>query len=167
MAKVGQQVAVSYVGRFDDGEVFDSTESHGGELLEFIVGDGKVIAGFDAAVREMDLGETRTVAIEPKDAYGEYDSNLLKSFRRSELGELADQLADLVGQSVYLQNNDGVQEVTVVAANENELTLDFNHRMSGKRLNFEITLERVSGDVMMRTRPAAQPEMPSKSGETE
>ncbi len=167
MAKEGQQVAVSYVGRFDDGEIFDSTESHGGELLEFVVGDGKIIAGFDAAVREMELGETRTVAIEPKDAYGEYDSKLLKSFKRSELGEWADQLANHVGQSVYLQNKDDFQEVTVVAANDDEVTLDFNHRMAGKRLNFEITLERVSDEVTMRTRPIAQPEMPPKPGETE
>ncbi len=167
MAKEGQQVVVSYVGRFDDGEIFDSTESHGGELLEFTVGDGKIIAGFDAAVREMELGETRTVAIEPKDAYGEYDSNLLKGFKRSELGELADQLADNVGQTVYLQSNNGVQEVTVVAANEDEVTVDFNHRMAGKRLNFEITLEKVGDDVATHAHSAVQPELSHKPGETE
>lgn len=167
MAEVGQQVAVSYVGRFDDGEVFDSTESHGGELLTFVVGDGQIIAGFDAAVREMEVGETRTVSIEPKDAYGEYDANLLKSFARSELGEWADQLADHVGQSVYLQDKDNFQEVTVVSADESTVTLDFNHRMAGKRLNFEITLESVSDEVTTRTRPVEKPAEPPKPGEVE
>ena len=164
MAEVGQQVAVSYVGRFDDGEIFDTTESHG-EPLTFVVGDGQIIHGFDAAVREMEVGETRIVSIEPKDAYGEYDSKLLKSFDRSELGEWADQLAEHVGQAVYLQDKDDFQEVTVVAVSDDSITLDFNHRMAGKRLNFEITLESVTDEVTQRTRPVEKPAAPAKPGE--
>ncbi len=140
MAEVGQHVAVSYVGRFDDGEVFDSTESHGGEPLEFVVGDGRMISGFDNAVRGMKVGETCTVALEPKDAYGEHNPMLVKDFKRADLGELADQLAGLVGQSVYLQGPEGAQEATVKAADDESITLDFNSRMAGKRLHFEITL---------------------------
>lgn len=140
MAEVGQRVKVSYVGSFDDGEVFDSTESHGGEPLEFVVGDGRMIAGFDKAVRGMKVGETCTVALEPADAYGELNPDLVRTFKRTELGQLADQLAPLVGQSVVLQGPEGMQEVTVKAADDETITIDFNSRMAGKRLHFEITL---------------------------
>ncbi len=140
MAEVGQKVAVSYVGTFDDGEVFDSTESHGGEPLEFVVGDGRMISGFDKAVRGMKVGETCTVALEPADAYGEHNPQLVRDFKRKDLGELGEQLAGLVGQSVMLQGPEGMQEVTVKAADADSVTLDFNSRMAGKRLHFEITL---------------------------
>lgn len=143
MAQEGQRVAVSYVGKFDDGEVFDSTESHGGDLLEFVVGSGQVIPGFDAAVRDLEVGETKTVVIEPKDGYGEYDETKVQVVPMSEAGQLGQQLKDSVGEYVMLQDRmGGIREVKVVTADEN-LTLDFNPRMAGKRLNFDITLERV------------------------
>lgn len=144
MAKEGQKVAVSYVGKFDDGEVFDSTESHGGDLLEFVVGSGQVIPGFDAAVRDLEVGESKSVSIEPADAYGEYNDALLQTIPMAEAGELGQQLKDAVGNYVYLQDNMGnIQEVKVVSVDDDALTLDFNPRMAGKRLNFDIKLERV------------------------
>ncbi|MEI3377737.1 MAG: FKBP-type peptidyl-prolyl cis-trans isomerase [Coriobacteriales bacterium] len=144
MAADGQKVSVSYVGRYDDGEVFDSTQAHGGDPLTFIVGAGQVIPGFDAAVRDLAPGETTTVAIEPKDAYGEYNETLLRSFGPGELGALEEQLKGSAGDYVYLQDGRGnVQEVKVVSVGDDGITLDFNHRMAGKRLNFDITLESV------------------------
>ena len=147
MASEGQRVSVSYVGSFDDGEVFDSTASHGGTPLVFVVGDGKVIPGFDLAVRDMEVGQTKSVAIEPKDAYGEYDEKLVQTISRDEAGQLGDQLKDCVGQYVALQDGMGrIQEVKVVSADDDAIVLDFNGRMAGKRLNFEITLESVDGE---------------------
>lgn len=144
MAQEGQKVSVSYVGRYDDGEVFDSTEKHGGELLSFVVGDGKIIPGFDAAVRDLEVGETQTVAIEPKDAYGEYNDSLVQVIPIAEIGGLGSEMQGRVGQYVRLQDNMGnVQEVKIVAADDTNVTLDFNHPMAGKKLNFEITLESV------------------------
>lgn len=144
MAQDGQKVYVSYVGKFDDGEVFDSTESHGGQPLEFVVGSGQVIPGFDDAVRDLEVGETKTVAIEPKDGYGEYDEKLLKTIPMEEAGQLGQQLKGAVGDYVVLQDGFGrMQEVKVVAVDDDAIQLDFNNRMAGKRLNFEITLEKV------------------------
>lgn len=145
MAKDGQRVKVSYVGRFDDGEVFDSTESHGGAPLEFVVGSGQVIPGFDDAVRDLEIGETKTVAIEPADGYGEYNESLLQTIPTAEAGMLGQQLQGKAGDYVMLQDDRGnIQEVKVVAADPENITLDFNHRMAGKRLNFDITLDSVS-----------------------
>lgn len=147
MAQDGQKVAVSYVGRYDDGEVFDSTMSHGGDFLEFTVGAGQVIPGFDAAVRDMEVGQTKTVAIEPADAYGEYNETMIQTIPTAQAGELGQQLQGQAGEYVYLQDQMGnVQEVRVVSADADNITLDFNHRMAGKRLNFEITLEKVDGE---------------------
>lgn len=145
MAKDGQKVKVSYVGKFDDGEVFDSTEQHGGAPLEFVVGSGQVIAGFDSAVRDLEVGETKMVAIEPADGYGEYNDSLLQTIPTDQAGPLGQQLQGMEGQYVMLQDNMGnIQEVKVVSADPENITLDFNNRMAGKRLNFEITLESVS-----------------------
>ena len=79
MANKGQQVKIKYTGTFDDGTVFDATDMHDGEPLEFTAGVGQVIPGFDAAVLDMEVGEKRDVLIEAVDGYGEYNPELLQS----------------------------------------------------------------------------------------
>ena len=166
MAKEGQQVSVTYIGTFDDGTVFDSTESHGGDPLDFIVGSGDIIAGFDQAVREMEVGDTRKVSIEPADAYGEYDPSLLQTEDIANVPD-GDQLAQNVGRTVYLQDRGEFIAATVVSAQDGKITVDFNHPMAGKRLNFEITLVDVSDDpVYPHGKPIPAPAMPPKPGET-
>ena len=69
--KLGNKVKVEYEGRFEDGEVFDSTERHGGEPLEFVVGSGMLVSGFEKAVDGMAEGEEKEVTLKPEEAYGE------------------------------------------------------------------------------------------------
>ena len=71
--EIGDLVSVNYVGRFESGEVFDSSE--GGAPLQFTVGQGEVIKGFEKAVIDMKAGEIKTVTIPPEDGYGEYVQN--------------------------------------------------------------------------------------------
>ena len=142
MAKQGDQVSVTYVGTFDDGTVFDSSEKHGGDPLTFIVGGGQIIAGFDAAVRDMEVGEVKDVAIEPADAYGEYDPELLQTERIEDVPDGAE-LAKHVGQTLYFQNGGEFIQAHIVSAEDGNITVDFNHPMAGKRLNFQITLVEV------------------------
>ena len=164
MAQPGQQVKVTYVGTFDDGTIFDSTESHD-EPLKFVVGSRDIIAGFDAAVREMEIGDTKMVTIEPKDAYGDYDPSALQTYEISELPN-GDELAKNVGRTLYFQDKSEVYPATIVSAEGGNITIDYNHPMAGKRLNFEITLVEVSDEPdFPYAKPVPEPEMPPKPGE--
>ncbi len=139
MAKQGDQVSVTYVGTFDDGTVFDSSEQHGGEPLTFVVGSGQIILGFDAAVLDMEIGDVKDVTIEPADAYGEYNPELLQTERIEDVPDGAE-LAKHVGQTLYFQNGGEFIQAHIVSAEDGNITVDFNHPMAGKRLNFQITL---------------------------
>lgn len=134
-AAVGDRVQVHYTGSLDDGSVFDSSE--GREPLSFVIGDGTMISGFDAAVRGMEVGETKTFTIPAAEAYGEYREDLVVVLPRDELEE------DLeVGERVSLQNVTSGETIsfTVVEISDTEVTLDANHPLVGQDLTFEIEL---------------------------
>ena len=130
VAGEGDQVAVHYTGTLDSGEEFDS--SRGSEPLSFVVGDGRMIAGFDAAVRGMSVGESRTVRMEPAEAYGERRDELVLTFPISQLPEGVGE-----GGSVLFTN--GGQGVILEVTGET-FTVDANHRLAGQALTFEIEL---------------------------
>ncbi len=132
----GQTVAVHYTGTLNDGEVFDSSE--GRQPLEFVVGSGQVIEGFDKAVREMNVGETKMVHIPVDEAYGQRNQEALISVPRSEFP------ADVEpepGIELHVSDDEGhVIPVVVASANEEHVILDANHPLAGHSLNFKITL---------------------------
>jgi len=134
-AAVGDSVQVHYTGSFDNGTVFES--SYGGEPLTFVIGDGSMIAGFDAAVRGMEVGDIKTVTIPAVEAYGEYQLDLVVVLPRDEFEEELE-----VGQQVQLQNvTSGEMLVfTVVEIADTEVTLDANHPLAGQNLTFDIEL---------------------------
>ena len=129
----GDNVGVYYTGTLDNGEVFDSNV--GGETLDFTAGAGQMIAGFDAAVIGMAVGDTKIVRIEPADAYGEYQEGLVIEIERTpELESVVagDQLSDGVGN-----------RVTVVEVRDTVLVIDRNHPLAGEALTFEIELAEI------------------------
>ena len=126
----GDRVAVHYTGTLDDGEEFDS--SRGSEPLSFVVGDGRMITGFDAAVRGMTVGESRTVTMEPSEAYGERNDDLVLTFPINQLPEGVRE-----GDSVVFTN--GGQGV-ILEVTGGTFTVDANHRLAGQALTFEIEL---------------------------
>jgi len=134
-AAVGDSVQVHYTGSFEDGTVFDSSE--GGEPLAFVIGDGTMISGFDAAVRGMEVGATKTVIIPAAEAYGEYREDLVIVLALDEFEEELE-----VGQQVPLQNVTSGDMIyfTVVEISDTEVTLDANHPLAGMDLIFEIEL---------------------------
>lgn len=137
MSNEGKKVRVDYVGTLDDGTKFDSSIDRG-EPLEFVCMAGQMIPGFDAAVREMAAGETKTVHIPAAEAYGPRNEELVQTVPRDRVPN-ADQLP--VGQTVFMQGPDGRPfPVQVVEVTEGGVTFDMNHEMAGKDLNFEITL---------------------------
>jgi peptidylprolyl isomerase len=135
-AKVGDSVKIHYTGTLDDGTKFDS--SAGREPLEFTVGDGQVIPGFDTAVEGMAVGETKSVNIEPEQAYGPRHEQLIQQVPKSALP--AD-LTPEVGMGLQAQGPDGQNlQLTVTEVNEDNITVDGNHPLAGKALNFDIEL---------------------------
>ncbi len=133
----GKTCRVHYRGTFNDGTQFDSSYDRG-EPLEFVCGAGMMIPGFDAAVAEMEVGETRTVHLLPAEAYGEKDPNAVFTV---EIALLTGAEGLSVDQRVYLQDGNGRPfPVRVAAKDEKTITFDANHEMAGKELNFTIEL---------------------------
>ena len=135
-AKSGDTVRIHYTGTLDDGTEFDS--SAGREPLEFSLGGGQVIPGFDSAVDGMAIGETKTVTIEPADAYGQRHEQLVQQVPRSTLPE---HMEPTVGMQLQSQSPDGqVMNLVIVDVEDESITLDANHPLSGLALTFAIEL---------------------------
>jgi peptidylprolyl isomerase len=135
-AKAGDRVKVDYTGKLADGTVFDS--SIGKTPLEFTLGDGSMIKGFDKGVVGMKVGETRTLTLDPLDAYGARNDNLVTTVPRSQLPA---GLIPVVGQQLQTRRADGsIGVVTVIAINETTMTVDGNSPLAGKTLTFDVKL---------------------------
>ena len=137
---VGKTCRTHYRGTFNDGTQFDSSYDRG-EPLEFTCGAGQMIRGFDAAVADMEVGEIKEVHLMPEEAYGLADPNAILTI---EIAQLPGSEGLTVGQQVYLSNQMGQPfPVKVTAKDEKFITLDANHEMAGKELNFKIELVEV------------------------
>ena len=137
---VGKTVRTHYRGTFNDGTQFDSSYDRG-EPLEFVCGAGMMIPGYDAAVANMELGETVQIHLMPAEAYGEADPEAIFTLKIADLPG-AEQVS--VGERVYLQGPGGQPiPVKVTAKDETSITFDANHEMAGKELNFQIELVEV------------------------
>lgn len=135
-AKTGDTVRVHYTGTFDDGTIFDTSVER--EPLEFTVGGGMVIAGFDAAVTGMEPGQKKTVNIPAEQAYGPRSEELVAEIGRD---RLPPDLEIEIGQQLQVGLADGEQAVVlIVDASETTVTLDANHPMAGFDLNFELEM---------------------------
>jgi FKBP-type peptidyl-prolyl cis-trans isomerase 2 len=138
-AKTGDTVRVHYRGSLADGSVFDSSE--GGEPLEFTIGRGQVIKGFDQAVLGMKDGDIRSVNIQPDQAYGPHHDDLMVTVPRA---ELPPGIEPEIGQQFEVQQDDGEPLIVRVAAmTDTTLTLDGNHPLAGETLTFRIEFVKV------------------------
>ena len=132
----GSTVTVHYKGTLKSGEIFDSSE--GRQPLEFTVGSGQVINGFDKSVRDMNVGETKTVNIPVDEAYGQRTNEALVSIPRT---EFPDDIQPEVGQELQMSDDQGhVFPVIVAEVADDHVVLDANHPLAGEDLTFEITL---------------------------
>lgn len=135
--KTGDTVRVHYRGTLSDGTEFDS--SAGREPLEFEVGSGQVIPGFDAAVVALEPGDKVTVTIPAVDAYGEPQPEGLQKFPLTAFPSVPE-----VGWAVELGGPNGERiPATIAGVEGDEVTLDFNHPLAGQDLTFEIELVEV------------------------
>ncbi len=135
MVKSGDNVAVHYKGTLTDGTVFDSSE--GREPLQFQVGSGMVIPGFDAGVTGMNIGESKTIHIPMEDAYGNASEEMIFTFNRTDIP------ADIpleIGGTLNMHNGQQTIPVIVRDVNDTTVILDANHPLAGQDLIFEIEL---------------------------
>jgi len=134
--KAGDTVKVHYHGRLTDGTTFDSSE--GREPLEFKVGSGQVIKGFDDGVTGMEVGEKKTINIPVEEAYGPKNEEMVVNFPRANFPE---DLNPEVGMQLNMTNGSGqVIPVVIVEVGEEEVILDANHPLAGQDLVFDLEL---------------------------
>jgi FKBP-type peptidyl-prolyl cis-trans isomerase 2 len=135
-AKNNDKVRVHYTGKLTSGEVFDSSRER--EPLEFVVGAGQMIPGFDTAVNGMELNEQKEVTIPCAEAYGERIEEMIQKVPRTQLPE---DMQPSVGQTLVASNGQGQEtHVIVTDVTEQDITVDANHPLAGKDLIFEIEL---------------------------
>ena len=137
MSNEGKKIRAHYRGTLDDGTQFDSSYDRG-EPIEFTCGAHQMIAGFDAAVADMGVGEKKTVHIPAAEAYGERRDDLVLHFPAAQVPDFE---SVKVGDKLFLQGPGGQPvPVTVCAKDAEGIELDANHELAGKDLNFDIEI---------------------------
>jgi peptidylprolyl isomerase len=135
MVEPGTKVKVHYKGTLENGFVFDSSADR--DPLEFQVGAGQVIPGFDAAVSEMEVGGTKTVTIPCAEAYGEHREEMVVTLEHSQFPE---GMNPEVGKSLRLTTPQGPLIAQIKEISDDGVIIDGNHPLAGKDLTFELTL---------------------------
>jgi|LauGreDrversion4_2_1035121.scaffolds.fasta_scaffold588583_2 FKBP-type peptidyl-prolyl cis-trans isomerase 2 len=131
--KIGNTVTVNYTGKLVDGSIFDSSLNEGREPLVAKLGEGQLIKGFENGLVDMSEGESKTITIPCKDAYGEKLENMTNEVPKANLPE-----GVKIGDTLQGFGPNGPVLVTVVEINEETVTIDANHPLAGKDLVFEL-----------------------------
>jgi len=137
--KNGDNVSVHYTGKLDDGSVFDSSRFEGREPLTVTLGQGQLIPGFENGLIEMTVGETKTIEIEPENAYGDINPQLVSEVALSQVPE-----GVKAGDMLQGQNQFGPVNVVVKEIKEETVVLDMNHPLAGKKLIFDLEVVSVN-----------------------
>jgi len=135
--KKGDKVTVEYEGKFESGEVFDST-NHGDHShpLTFTAGNSEVVKGFDEAILGMEKGEEKEITIKPEEAYGQHNPKLIQKLPRDKIPKEQEPKPGLI---LMLRSQSGHQiPAKITEVNDKEITIDLNHPLAGKTLIFKI-----------------------------
>jgi len=142
MSKVkdGDTVKVHYTGQLENGDVFDSSRER--EPLEFVIGSGNVIPGFENGIIEMEVGDTKRITISPDEGYGERREELVVKVPKE---EFPDHITPAVGQQLQIKQGDGdILNVNITGLDSESVTLDANHPLAGHTLLFDVELMEIS-----------------------
>jgi FKBP-type peptidyl-prolyl cis-trans isomerase 2 len=140
-AKKGDTVKIHYHGKLADGNTFDS--SAGREPLEFEIGSGQVIPGFDDGVTGMAIGEKKTIHIPADEAYGQKQEEMIMEFPRAQFPA---EMEPEVGMQLQMNNGAGQNfPVVIVEVKDEVVILDANHPLAGKDLTFDLELVEIAG----------------------
>lgn len=139
-AKTGDTVKVHYTGKLEDGEIFDSSE--GRQPLEFEIGSGRLIKGFEQGVIGMEIGDTRQLTIAPNEGYGDKRQDLLVRVEREKIPA---NVTVGVGQHLKIpQPNGQAVNVIVQEVTDDTVLLDANHPLAGKTLVFDVEMVEIA-----------------------
>ena len=153
-AEKGKKVQVHYTGKLEDGQVFDSSE--GKDPLSFEVGAQQVVPGFDAAVEGMNVGDKKEFTLEVDQAYGNPRDELIQEVPKDALGEMKDKVEEGMTLGVHHPQSPQPIPAKVVKIADETVTLDMNHPLAGKKLNFNVELVDVSEGGEEAEAPAAE-----------
>jgi FKBP-type peptidyl-prolyl cis-trans isomerase SlpA len=132
--KENNTIKVNYTGKLSDGQVFDSSE--GKEPLEFTLGQGQIIPGFEKGVMDMKLNEKKTITIAKEEAYGEINDDLKQEVQKTELPE---DITPKVGMGLISKTPDGKEtNLRVIEVKAETVVIDGNHPLAGEALIFEV-----------------------------
>lgn len=136
MSKIenGKTVKVHYTGTFEDGQVFDSSVTRQ-EPISFTIGSNQVIPGFESAVMEMNVGDSKKITLSPEQAYGYPSDEMIQEVSKDFVPSTVQ-----VGEMLTSETENGSFNVIVKEVKESTVVLDANHPMAGKTLVFELEL---------------------------
>ena len=136
--KTGDIIKVEYIGSFDDGTIFDSTELNGDVPLKFEVGAGQLIPGFDNSVIGKSVGDEYNIRLNPPEAYGDYKEGITQSISKEQFPQEQEPKPGLM---ILLMGPQGQPvPATIKEVTDDIVTIDLNHPMAGKVLNFKIKI---------------------------
>ncbi|MCF7866346.1 peptidylprolyl isomerase [Candidatus Woesearchaeota archaeon] len=139
--KKGDKVKVEYTGKFEDGTVFDSSEKHG-QPMEFEVGAGKVIKGFDEALIGMNVNDSKNITIKPAEGYGDHKPELIQPVPRDQLPK---EQEPKKGMILMMKMQNGQQfPAQIVEVTDTEVKIDLNHPLAGKTLIFNLKVVEIN-----------------------
>jgi FKBP-type peptidyl-prolyl cis-trans isomerase SlpA len=137
--KNGDNVSVNYTGKLEDGTVFDTSLMEGREPLNVTLGKGQLIPGFENGLIGMAIGETKTIEIEPDNAYGSVKTELIAEVEKNKVPDTVK-----VGDTLQGQNEYGPINVVVLEIKDETVLLDANHPLAGKKLIFDLEVVSVN-----------------------
>jgi len=137
MSKVNEKstVVVHYTGKLEDGSIFDSSYMEGRNPLNVKLGEGALIPGFEKGLINMEVGQIKTIEIDPDDAYGQFNPEMLGEVTKDKVPNEIE-----VGHTLQTMTQQGPLNVRVVEIKEDTVLLDANHPLAGKKLLFELEL---------------------------
>jgi len=137
--QIGDTVIVNYTGKLEDGTIFDSSLNEGREPLKSTLGQNQLIPGFENGLIDMTAGEMKTIEIEPENAYGEIQPQMMSEIPLSQVPE-----GVKAGDMLQGQNQFGPVNVVVTEVKESTVVLDMNHPLAGKKLIFDLEVVSVN-----------------------
>ncbi len=139
-AKNGDTVKVHYTGKLENGTVFDTSKDR--QPLEFTIGSGGIIPGFEKGIIGMEIGDTKTITVPPEAAYGPRRKDLVVDMKKTDLPE---DITPAIGKRLRMRQKDGNPiKITITDMDEDTVTLDANHPLAGNRLVFEVELVEIA-----------------------
>lgn len=137
--QIGDSVTVNYTGKLEDGTIFDSSLNEGREPLSSKLGEGKLIKGFEDGLIGMTVGETKTIHIEPENAYGSYNELMIAEVPKQNMPE-----GIKVGETLQGMSPQGPVIVKVLEVKDEVIVIDANHPLAGKKLIFDLEVMSIS-----------------------